>query len=227
MSLRRALTICLVAAIVVACVFFARENDRELTIRLTEIRYLVKDYTSDRSASNLMLGSSSIARFKSENYLDPSCGEWTNRGVGSTTIHDTLRYLKLSRTNANIENVILYLGENDLARTADVEPVIALYQSFLEELFLTFENASVNIIPVKPSPRRKSKWTTFQALNQRLKAWSELDDNLTFHEPEWMNVYQTGSDKESLPWFLDDGVHLTDAGYLAFSAPINKSCMHQ
>ena len=122
--------------------------------------------------------------------------------------------------------MILYLGENDLARTTDVESVIALYQSFLKKLFLKFENANVHIIPVKPSLRRKSKWATFQSLNQRLKDWSELDENLTFHEPEWMNVYQSGADQETQPWFLDDGVHLTHAGYLAFAAPINKTCIH-
>lgn len=207
--------------------FFARKNKQELTIRLTEIKYLALDYTSNRSASRLMLGSSSIARFKSENYLHPACGEWTNRGIGSTTIHDTLRYLTLSRTNKNVENVILYLGENDLTRTADVEHVTALYQSFLKKLFLTFENAKVQIIGVKPSPRRKSKWVSFQSLNQQLKDWSELDDNLTFHEPEWMNVYQSGIDRDKQPWFLDDSVHLTHAGYLAFANSINKICIHQ
>lgn len=226
MSLRRALILCVVAAIVVACLFFARKNKQELTIRMTEIKYLAQDYTTDRSASNLMLGSSSIARFKSENYLAPSCGEWTNRGVGSTTIHDTLRYVKLSRANENVENVILYLGENDLARTTDVESVVARYQAFLTKLFLTYENAKVHIMPVKPSLRRKSRWATFQSLNQHLKDWSELDENLTFHKPEWMNVYESGADQETQPWFLDDGVHLTHAGYLAFAAPINRTCIN-
>lgn len=226
MSIRRAFLLCLVAGIVVACLFFARKNKQELTIRLTEFKYLAQDYATSTAASNLMLGSSSIARFDPEKYLDPVCGVWTNRGVGSTTIRDTLRYVKLTKSNEKLSNVILYLGENDLARTTELESVMMLYESFLKELSLKFENANVHIIPVKPSPRRKSRWATFQSLNQHLKDLSLLDDALTFHEPEWMNVFQSGVDHETHPWFLSDGVHLTHAGYLAFAAPINKTCIH-
>ena len=131
MNFRRALCLCLVVGIATACVFFARKNKQEVTIRWTEINYLVQDYFSPPSATNLMLGSSSIARLVSEKYLDPACGAWTNRGVGSSTIKDTLRYLRLTKANESMNKVILYLGENDLATGTDLQTVLARYKTCL------------------------------------------------------------------------------------------------
>ena len=227
MNLRRALCLCLVVGIATACVFFARKNKQEVTIRWTEINYLVQDYFSPPSATNLMLGSSSIARLVSEKYLDPACGAWTNRGVGSSTIKDTLRYLRLTKANESMNKVILYLGENDLAKGTDFQTVLARYKTLLQALSEKFKNATVNIVPVKPSLSRMSTWATFQSLNQRIEELSESHEKLVFHNPEWMDVYRSGSDHETHPWFLSDGVHLTHAGYLAFAEPINKACTYQ
>lgn len=220
--MHKIIALCVVTSLVVIGLYFAKKNELTLTIRLTEARYLASDYLNTKAAENLMLGSSSIARMAGKNYL--SCGVWSNRGVGSSTIQDTTRYISLTKDNSNVKNIVLYLGENDLARTTDVALIARRYQALLEKLSVKFKNAHIHIIPVKPSPRREKKWDNFKQLNSKTRKLSETHPNLTFHEPEWMSVYLTGVDQDTTTWFLPDGVHLTEAGYLALTTPVNNSC---
>jgi lysophospholipase L1-like esterase len=133
----------------------------------TTLEYLVQDYTEATQASNLMLGSSSIRKLDASLLAD--CGSWLNIGIGNSSIADLIRYLRLSPLEIKPARILLYAGENDIARGMSVPESYAEYLALLDLLTSRFPNSDVHILSIKPSPRRAAHWDKFDALNTRLR----------------------------------------------------------
>jgi len=163
-----------------------------------------------------MLGSSTIRNFNSELYLE--CGRWENRGIGTAGIPNLLDYLNLTTKRWKPDWLLIYAGENDVARDgADVDTTIELYNELIEALLNDFPNASLMLMKIKPSPKRKKHHSAFKQINAHLAALAIKDDRLRFIANSWY------TDK-SRPVFSDDGVHFTELGYKLMAMEINNTC---
>ena len=221
--MRRTKTAGLAALFIFAVSYFMTSTSAPISIARTILVYWYEDLTTTSSFGNLLLGSSSIRRLDSSKYL--RCGNWANRGIGSSTIPNIETYLKYSQSDIKPKNILIYGGENDLQDDKYKDRVFTTYVSLLENLSLKYPEALIHIVAIKPSMKRKDNWTHFVAVNSSLKTYSESHKHILFHEPEWLEVYESGMDRETNAWFLEDGIHLSNAGYLAFAGPVNTNCL--
>ena len=177
----------------------------------------MQDYTEATQASNLMLGSSSIRKLDASLLAD--CGSWLNIGIGNSSIADLIRYLRLSPLEINPARILLYAGENDIARGMSVPESYAEYLALLDLLTSRFPNSDVHILSIKPSPRRAAHWDKFDALNTRLRqhAASSVSNgngkskskSKSSNEKVFFHPFQAPAHMPLKSLFTQDGVHLT------------------
>jgi hypothetical protein len=179
------------------------------------LRYVAKDSTLERNDYDLLLGSSSIQRIDSKRYL--TCGEWLNRGIGNSNISDLHRYLKWTPLTLNPYQILLYAGENDIARQGNVDEVLQNYKALIEMLLVTYPSSEIHLLSIKPSPARQAYWEEFNQLNHQLDVLTTASERLNFHGPDSSTLYSSTS-------FTRDGIHLTAQGYTTLTSGYNRIC---
>jgi len=131
----------------------------------------------------VFVGASSIVRWKvAEFFPDLTI---LNRGFGGSEMADTAHFA--DRTVLPYEPclVVLYPGENDIARGVSPETVAAGFQRFVATVHGALPRTQILVIGLKPTPAR----------------WRFNDQML-------------GADKLPRPdLFIEDGQHMTRAGY--------------
>lgn len=187
-------------------VFFSLPFQSKSDIELVIAKYVRDDLDVEIKNSNLILGSSSIARLKKKQFL---CSDrWLNRGVWDSSINDIILYLDETDLNLFPEEIILYVGENDISSGMQFETVTKSFSSLIDILESKFPNAEIHVLALKPSPKRELYWSDFERFNNFVKV---NFGSIIFHEAEWNNDLN-GENK----FFLNDGIHLTDLGYEKF-----------
>lgn len=210
-----ALTLCFIAIITIAAVTVGI-TIRKDEVLSTTLAYLVQDYRHRAQTDNLMLGSSSIRRL--DVTLLSDCGSWLNRGIGNSIIPDLRRYLRVSPLAISPSRILIYAGENDVARKRSVQESFEEYVLLLDQLIEKFPTAQIHMIGIKPSPSRKAAWEGFSALNDKLQQYAQLHERLFFHP---FNV----SDETHLKsLFTTDGIHLTRQGYQTLISGVAAQC---
>ena len=182
------------------------------------VAHLWQDLWTAQKGDGLMLGSSSMAMLDVKRHL--SCGDWVNRGIGSSLVDDMISYVEWSPSSTRPKRVLIYAGENDLARKMPVATVTAKYDQLLGALRNRYGDVEIQLLPIKFSPRRSRAHQDFIAFNGWLRARASTDPNLTY-----LGTALSEPSAADLPGaFRADGVHLTDAGYEIFLRPFNAAC---
>lgn len=119
---------------------------------------LPDDQTQQSSCSLWFVGTSSMFRWAS---LHDDMAPWIahNRGINDATYADILPRFANSGGEARPAAIILYAGENDIARGVPVRTVIHDLAKFLEIRSRFMGDVPVIILSMKPSPTR---WPNFQ-----------------------------------------------------------------
>lgn len=177
-------------------------------------KYLVSDWTGQSVAPNIAYGSSTIANYE---FSNDECGEWIKRGLHSSNIDDFLSYAVLQPKNVKIKNVVVYLGENDLAGKVVIIDVIRKYNKLLEHLLLLYPNSVIHVLGLKMSPARVEFWISFNLLNAHLRIISERESKVRYHSIDKLNA-------SSEEVFLFDGVHLNQSGYKMLFTGVYSEC---
>lgn len=178
--------------------------------------YLLDDLNLQSSNISLLLGSSSIKKLNSANYLH--CDSWLNRGIGSATISTAKLYITLTPLNLHPKRIILYFGENDVYEGIPTSQIIEEYKHFISILLERFEYSEIHILPIKPSPKRKNLWNKFEMINVAMLNYATIKNRINFHPVKDNGLTYNQSS------FVQDGVHLSHQGYLTFTSEFNKSC---
>ena len=155
-------------------------------------------------------GSSSIRMWES---LDDDFPEINliNRGFGGAHLSDVIFFYERLFPTYKPERIVLYCGENDLWSGKSVNQVFADFKTLWGKIKTDLPATKLFYLSCKPSPKRISKWNTYQSFNLRIKNLSLRDLNLiyidisptllkpdmTFHPGLWKK----------------DNLHLNDSGY--------------
>lgn len=217
-ALRTALGVALAALLALAA-GAALAWHRADELARTRAEYLLHDLLVPAGdARALVLGSSSARRLGDGRAL--GCGPWLNRGIGTASVPDLLDWLGSTPLAAAPGRVLLYAGENDLARGAPVERAARDHERLVRALLERFDAATIHVLGVKPSPARRAHRPRFEALNAAVAAAWEGHDRVRVHRAEW----PSGAALTESGLFLDDGVHLTPAGYERLTRPFRETC---
>lgn len=157
----------------------------------------------------VFIGSSSIVRWDVEKAF-PGLPV-INRGFGGSQMADSVAFASRIVVPYRPQLVIVYAGDNDLARDKTAEQLAADTQAFVDQVHAALPAAQVIVLPVKPSIKRWSLIETQREANQQVAAmlkerpWTKVVDVAT------PMLGEDGQPRAEL--FVEDGLHLSAAGY--------------
>jgi lysophospholipase L1-like esterase len=159
--------------------------------------------------ANLFVGSSSIRRWK----LDASFPNFTciNRGFGGSEMSDSAKYVERIVIPARPKVVVLYAGDNDIAKKKTPTTVRDDYRVFRDTLHKALPATKIVVIGLKPSPSRWKLREEAQEANRLLQIETKEGQNQVFVDVWAAMLDDAGLPREDL--YVEDKLHLSDAGY--------------
>ena len=168
--------------------------------------------------SFLFVGSSSI-RFWKTSLAFPEV-QIINRGFGGSEISDiNYFYNKIVRPYA-AKKILLYAGDNDIARGKTVDQVFEDYLEFVTKVQSDFPETKIAFISIKPSKSRWDKWPKMKKVNAMVKNYSEEQDKLEYVDLASPLINSEGELKNV---FIQDGLHLNQFGYSLWKKALASS----
>ncbi|MEZ5304022.1 MAG: GDSL-type esterase/lipase family protein [Verrucomicrobiales bacterium] len=157
----------------------------------------------------VFVGSSSIRMWKLGDSF-PDLGA-LNRGFGGSEVSDSVEHADLLAIKHAPRAILMYAGDNDIAKGKSAERVLADYQKFVAKVRAELPGARLVYIAIKPSRKRWNLWPEMEKANNLIKEFSEKGEGLAFADIAAPMLKASQPPPEDL--FLDDGLHLSAKGY--------------
>jgi lysophospholipase L1-like esterase len=160
-------------------------------------------------AGIVFVGASSIVRWNVAEFFPDL--QVLNRGFGGSEMADTAHFAARTVLPYEPRIVVLYPGENDIARGVPPETVAAGFERFVATVRGTLPKTRILIIGLKPTPARWRFNDQMLDTNRRLREIASRHDGITYISVEKAML---GPDKMPRPdLFIEDGQHMTRTGY--------------
>jgi len=159
----------------------------------------------------VFVGASSIVRWNLEESFPDLKGVAINRGFGGSEMADAARYATRVVVPYAPKVVVLYPGENDIARGVTAETVGAGFQQFYQTVHGALPTARIVAIGLKPTPVRWNFIDEMRRANVIIRGFCTSHPNCVYVDvhPDMMGA--DGKPKPEL--FVADGEHMTPEGY--------------
>ncbi|HQY88662.1 MAG TPA: SGNH/GDSL hydrolase family protein [Tepidisphaeraceae bacterium] len=178
---------------------------------------VIKSYEAqDRMYSSapggiVFVGSSSIGRWESLQ-KDFEGLNVLNRGFGGSAMIDSVRYADRLVMPHQPQVVVVYAGENDIAGFGTkAEELLRHFQTFVEIVHRQLPDTRILYISIKRSPSRDFCLDEVTKANDLIREYISTDDRLGFIDVFHPMLDAQGNVRHEL--FIEDGVHLSPAGY--------------
>jgi len=165
-------------------------------------------------------GSSSIRRWRSLS-RDMAPLQSLNVGFGGALLPQVAHYADRLIVPWRPVGVVLYAGENDLARMllrapVTAEAVVSGWQDLVDKLRRAIPGVAVWGLSLKLSGSRPASWAAVAEVNRQLSDWCETRPDVT-----WVDSTTPLLDSEGRPrreFFTLDGIHLNARGYAVWTS---------
>jgi lysophospholipase L1-like esterase len=157
----------------------------------------------------VFVGASSIVRWNLPEYFPDL--KTVNRGFGGSDMADAARYSPRIVVPLKPRVVVLYPGENDIARGVTAETVGAGFKQFVAAIHDPLPKTRIIVIGLKPTPVRWQFIDEMRKANVLIKSHCASVPTCIYInvEPEML-----GSDAKPRPeLYVPDGEHMTPEGY--------------
>ena len=134
-----------------------------------------------------------------------------NRGFGGSVMNDVAYFLDPAVLDLEPRAVMIYEGDNDIARGISQAAIVSSLQGIIEQLHFRDPEIRVYVFSIKPSLARMSLWVSMRAVNQSFKSLAEGNDRVFYVDVATAMLNDNGRLDPDL--FVDDGLHLSAAGY--------------
>ena len=157
----------------------------------------------------VFIGASSIVRWNlAESFPDLKA---VNRGFGGSEMADSARYASRVVLPHAPRIVVLYPGENDLARGSTPETVGAGFRKFYEVVHTALPNTRIIAIGLKPTPARWNLTDQMHQANKLIRTHCSSHPSCVYIDV-WPDML--GSDGKPKPeYFVSDNQHMSPEGY--------------
>lgn len=162
----------------------------------------------------VFIGSSSIARWTNLAESFPRHNV-VNRGFGGSELADSARYASRVVVPHAPSIVVLYAGENDLNRGVTPETIAADFGKFTDVIRTSLPATRIVVIGLKPSLLRWKLRDGMQQTNALIRTRCAADRNCAYVDPWPSMIGEDGTPKPE--FFVEDGLHMTPAGYTAWT----------
>lgn len=195
--------------------------------RMMEIIALQKDKVS---GGTVFYGDSITEYFPIEKYMDCLDNKY-NCGIGGITSEMLLHFIDEGVIKFNPSQVIIMIGTNDLGNTVMASPRdIALnVKEMVEIIHYNLPDCRIHVLSCIPCVE---KYHSYKATKQGLRSndilkmvFKEYKRMIPYDYVHFINVYPALCNKKGDPIedYYVDGLHINDAGYLAYSQEIKKN----
>ncbi len=157
----------------------------------------------------VFLGSSSFRRWDLDRWF-PGKG-LINRGFGGSQMADALRYLDRVVLPLKPRMLFVYEGDNDIGNGKSPGTVVREFRQLVANVHEVLPETRIVFFGVKPSIRRWHLIAEVREANARIQAIAEGHPLLGFIDTATGILGPDGKPRPDL--FVDDGLHLNDAGY--------------
>ena len=161
----------------------------------------------------LFIGSSSFRLWKSFEADMKGLPASFNRGFGGSTLADALYYFDRMVVKYQPKWVIMYEGDNDLAKGKLPQQIAAEYDEFKARLKKQVPGAKLVYVAARPSLARVALVEKQKELNALIKA--KGDYFIDMHSPFYL---ADGTLMQDI--FVADKLHLNEKGYVIFAKQI-------
>ncbi len=161
----------------------------------------------------LFIGSSSFRLWKSFAADMKGLPASINRGFGGSTLADALFYFDRMVVKYQPKWVIMYEGDNDLAKGKAPQVIAAEYDEFRARLAKQVPGAKLVYVAARPSLARTTLLEKQRELNALIKA--KGDYFIDMHSPFFL---PDGTLMQDI--FVADKLHLNEKGYVIFANQI-------
>lgn len=195
--------------------------------RMMEIIALQKDKVS---GGTVFYGDSITEYFPIEKYMDCLDNKY-NCGIGGITSEMLLHFIDEGVIKFNPSQVIIMIGTNDLGNTVMASPRdIALnVKEMVEIIHYNLPDCRIHVLSCIPCVE---KYHGYKATKQGLRSndilkmvFKEYKRMIPYDYVHFINVYPALCNKKGDPIedYYVDGLHINNAGYLAYSQEIKKN----
>jgi len=132
-----------------------------------------------------------------------------NRGFGGAEFPDIFYYYERVITRYAPQKIVLYVGDNDVARGKSADAVFSDYLKLVDWIRRDLPDAELHFISVKPSKARWDYWPVMQDVNRRVAEHAATDPQLGYLDLASVLLVEG----EPGPFYIFDGLHLNAAGY--------------
>jgi lysophospholipase L1-like esterase len=156
-------------------------------------------------------GASSIVRWNLDESFPDLKGVAVNRGFGGSEMADAARYADRVVIPRAPRVIVLYPGENDIARGVTAETVGSGFQKFYDTVHAALPGTRIVAIGLKPTPVRWQFIDEMRKANTLIRGYCTSHPNCVYID---VHPDMTGADGKPKPeLFVADGEHMTPAGY--------------
>ena len=167
----------------------------------------------------LFVGSSSI-RFWDLKASFPEL-DAINRGFGGSQMADSVFYVQQLVLKHDPKSVVVYAGDNDIAKGKSPERVFADFAEFVAILSKELPSTQIHYIAVKPSIKRWNLIDKIRFTNQLIEAYCKTHERLHFVDISSGMLMEDG--KPNPDMFVKDGLHLNKLGYESWTKKVLES----
>ena len=162
----------------------------------------------------VFVGASSIVRWNLGEWF-PDLKDAINRGFGGSEMADSAKYASRVVVPYAPRTVVLYPGENDIARGTTPETVGAGFVKFYQTVHAALPNTRIIAIGLKPTPARWQLNDKFIEANALIRRYCQSHTNCIYLD---VSHDMLDADRKPKPeLFISDGQHMTAEGYKIWS----------
>lgn len=159
--------------------------------------------------ANLFVGSSSLRLWPTATAFPGK--PVINRGFGGSELSDVIHYFDQVIRPYSPRKIFLYAGDNDIGYGKSAGQVFEDYRELAALVRASLPDTELIFISIKPSKARWEKWPIMVDANRMVR-----DYVAKYPELGYVDLAAPLLDEDGMPKhvFLDDGLHLTEGGYL-------------
>ncbi len=160
-------------------------------------------------------GSSSIVMWK----LNDMYPDWKplNRGFGGSFLPETTYYAQRTIIKHAPDVVVLYAGENDIARDRTPQEVVDDFKQLVSIIHKPLPDTTIIFLAIKPTRLRWRVIDNIRATNSQIRKICEASQRLEFVDTFTPILGEDGKPREDL---FQDKVHLNQKGYKLWDAEL-------
>jgi lysophospholipase L1-like esterase len=175
-----------------------------------EVRELIERLTAELVPNPTVVYGSSSVRLWSTLDQDFNAERVVNAGFGGSTLEACDYFFERIVPPLSPAALLVYAGDNDLGDGRSVNQVVTSFRRLAEKVDRTCGTIPFGFLSIKPSPARAHILDRIEQTNDNIRSEIERRPH-GFFVPLYDAMLDEGKVRPEL--FLDDGLHLSSAGY--------------